>query len=383
MAAGALGGAIYVSASGTLNIAGNFSLNGSSVTGGIGGDSGAGNGSAFGSGIFVDAIDFNQVNLTPGAGQTVTIAGDIADPISAGATGSSVGLLKSGAGLAVLSGNNSYSGGTQIAGGTLSVSADQNLGAAGSGVVLLGGGTLCRLNGTATFNRHNARYAGRGRQHLGHAPGNLSPPWNGQLSGNVNSFCDGSCASFQRTSRVSGGGTLILTNESNFMAGNIYVTGNSELIGTSNNALGTYFGTGGPVFLGDSSSGGTLGFGAGGWALPRDVTLGAGGGTLDVIGASAFATSTGVISGVGSLTKAGDGTLVLSGANAYSGATIVNGGTLVASSATAFGTSTSLFVNTGATADFSGNSFSFYALNGGGTVADGRRQPDDRRGQLQ
>lgn len=65
-----------------------------------------------------------------GAGMTATI--------SAGLTGASR-LVKTDAGTLVLSGANSYTGGTQITGGTLRISADNNLGAAGGGVDLDGG----------------------------------------------------------------------------------------------------------------------------------------------------------------------------------------------------------------------------------------------------
>lgn len=56
-------------------------------------------------------------------------------------------LTKAGNGTLVLSGNNSYSGNTIVQGGTVSVSSDNNLGAAGSSVVLNGG----RLSSTASF----------------------------------------------------------------------------------------------------------------------------------------------------------------------------------------------------------------------------------------
>ncbi len=70
----------------------------------------------------------------------------IADQDGSGGTGS-YALLKSGAGTLVLSGTNSYSGGTQINDGTLSVSADPNLGKAGTGISLSGG----TLQATASF----------------------------------------------------------------------------------------------------------------------------------------------------------------------------------------------------------------------------------------
>lgn len=64
-----------------------------------------------------------------------------------GDSGGSSSLIKAGAGRWVLTGNNSYTGGTAIDGGTLQVSADNNLGAA-TGVLTFNGGTL---ENTAAF----------------------------------------------------------------------------------------------------------------------------------------------------------------------------------------------------------------------------------------
>ncbi|MGG4606280.1 autotransporter domain-containing protein [Paenalcaligenes sp. Me131] len=59
--------------------------------------------------------------------------------------------------------------------------------------------------------------------------------------------------------------------------------------------------------------------------------VGAQGGTVDIADSANLFTLDSDLSGSGVFTKAGDGTLVLTGANSYSGGTVIDGGTLVAS----------------------------------------------------
>ena len=63
-------------------------------------------------------------------------------------------------------------------------------------------------------------------------------------------------------------------------------------------------------------------------ATNRAVTLNSGGGTFQVDNVATNLTIEGVVSGPGSLTKAGPGTLSLSGNNTYTGGTTLIGGIL-------------------------------------------------------
>ncbi|AOJ06751.1 autotransporter outer membrane beta-barrel domain-containing protein [Burkholderia mayonis] len=93
------------------------------------------------------------------------------------------------------------------------------------------------------------------------------------------------------------------------LAGGVAIIGNNASLGT-----GTITGNGGALQAGTT-----------GLDVSNNVTLGAGG--LTVQGATGL-TLSGVISGSGALTKNDSGTLTLTGANTYTGATTVNAGTL-------------------------------------------------------
>jgi len=131
------GGAIFVQQGGTL-ILGAGTLSGDTVAGGSG--TGGANGSAYGS-----AIDFqgsNQLALAPAAGQTLTIAGVIADQRSELATAGATTLVMIGAGTVILAATNPFTGGTIIKSGTVSLQAQ---GALGTGPISFDYGAIATL----------------------------------------------------------------------------------------------------------------------------------------------------------------------------------------------------------------------------------------------
>jgi fibronectin-binding autotransporter adhesin len=148
------------------------------------------------------------------------------------------------------------------------------------------------------------------------------------------------------------------------------------------------FGTGSNVTLANTAGvvldlagfSNTVGSLTGGGAIGGNITLGVAGAILTVGNATSPPEYAGIISGTGGLTKAGTGTLVLSGANTYTGLTTVNAGTLKLGATgdatntplgtTAAGTS----VTTGATLDLAGftlGTSEALTLNGTGIAAGG------------
>jgi fibronectin-binding autotransporter adhesin len=241
-------------------------------------------------------IDGSQLSLTGG----VTFANNAATTMGVSSTIEGAGsLTKTGAGVVSLSGDNTYTGGTILNTGILSITNDDNLGNASEGVTF-NGGTLqtgaavssargVSLNGTGTFDTNG--YASL-----------LS----GVISGTGQLVIADSSA---------GGGVLTLTN-----TGNTYSGGTLLESGTLSIQSFSELGSGGLAFDGGAlQTQGSL-------SSSLSLVLDSNGGSIDTAGSTT--TLSGLISGVGALTKISTGTLVLTGANTYSGGTVVRGGVL-------------------------------------------------------
>ena len=304
------GGAIFVQEGGALIVSGPLSVSGNSVTAGargVGVQNGQA-GSAFGSGIFIQGD--NGITFSPGSGQTATVSDVITDQTGSGGTGGNAGagsLTKSGAGTLTLGGNNGYTGGTAINSGTVSVSADNNLGNAARALAF-GGGTL-QLG--ASFNLSSTRTIT-----LNAGGGGID----------TNGFSTTISQAIGGTGALSKTGTGTLTlGGNNGYAGGTTVSAGTLAIGNSS-ALGT-----GTVLLGGGT---TLQAAANGLSVGNAISLG-GSATIDT--QSNGLTLTNAILGGGSLTKIGTGTLTLSAANNYSGGTTVGAGTLALAGAGTLG----------------------------------------------
>ncbi|ECR9500129.1 autotransporter outer membrane beta-barrel domain-containing protein [Salmonella enterica] len=260
------------------------------------------------------------------------------DPASAtGWDGTS--LIKQGAGTLILNAENTYTGGTTISGGTLVAT---NVDALGTGDVT--DDATLELNTGGTFD--NA-ISGSGQVEKS-GDGTLT------LSGS-NTYTGGTLIS---------GGTLVASNVEALGSGD--VTNDAVLeLNTGGDFTNNISGSGQVVKSGDetltlsganSYTGGTLI--SSGTLVANDVNAL---GTGDVTDDATLELNTGgdfdnAISGSGQVVKSGDDVLTLSGANSYSGGTLISDGTLVASNVEALGTgdvtdNATLELNTGGTFD--------------------------------
>ncbi|WP_185878796.1 autotransporter domain-containing protein [Variovorax sp. MHTC-1] len=307
-----------VSGSGTLNLLGGSTLASQALTGGTGvmrqANFDGGTLRATGSNTaFITGFGGTELNIAAG-GLTLDTAGF---DVTAASPFSGVGALtKTGLGTAVLTGDNSYTGGTTISAGTLQLG---NGGASGSIT-----GDVAN-NGTLAFDRSDAYTYG------------------GRISGTG-------------AVRQIGTGTTILTGNNTHTGGTAIDGGTLQVAGDAN--------------LGDAS--GALSFDGGtlqntaAFGSARAVTLGTGGGSFQ---ADTDLALSGVIGGTGALTKTGDGTLILSSANTYTGGTTVSAGTLQIGNGGTSGSITGDVTNNGTLAFNRSNRLDFDgAISGAGAI---------------
>ncbi|SDR62439.1 outer membrane autotransporter barrel domain-containing protein [Rhizobiales bacterium GAS113] len=289
----------------------------------------------------------SKVLTVGGNNQSTSVSGVISDGGFGGGTGGS--LIKTGTGTLTLSGLNTYSGGTFLNGGVLAVSSDANLGAA-SGGLSFDGGTL-RAVGTLSSARSVTLNPGGGT--LDAATGGIT------LSGNI---IDGSGPG-GLTIMSSGGGRQVLLSGNNSYSGATIVAPGGVLVAGSANAFSknSDFTVNGNVALGGFNS--TIKSLSGSGSV---ANVFGGPATLTIAPPSGTTTFSGGISdspgNALTLAKAGAGTQVLTGANTYTGGTMLNAGTLGVGNSSALGTGP-LTMQDGTTLQFVSSAMLSNAIN--------------------
>ena len=294
--------------------------------------------------IAITGSAVNELQFFGGNARTLTLSGIV--------SGSGKALrLTSGTTNTVVVTNaaNSYSGGAFVDGGTLSVSSLSNT--AGNSTIGTGNLSLGSATNAGTLLYTGAIVNWDRSVTLGAAGGTITNANAG--AGNI-LFANG-VVSGSGALTINGPGTIRLRNPSSTYTGGSAVCGGGTLYVTSlpnaagNSAIGT-----GNLAL----NSGTLSYNGASNVSPffnRPTTLGAGGGTFQVIGGTTLTVS-GSISGAGSLTKTGGGTLTLTANNPYNGATVVSAGTLALAGASTVLTGTSgVTINAAGTLLFGGN----------------------------
>lgn len=288
----------------------------------------------------------STITVTNG-GDTATISNSLTD-LGPG----SGAMTKEGAGTLVLSGGNSYSGGTTINAGTVSA---QSNSAFGSGSVTANAGTTIDYgNGVSISN--SLVLVGPGNINLNQTGGAATQSGNVSGSGTLSKTGTGTLSMTGTLSHTGitavNGGTLAITGAGSITtAGGISVnTGTLRLDG---GAIGN---TGQTLQLNNTSTldldgNEAVAFFVSDAGTTTDIQAGA---TFTVNQAIA-GTAAGTIQGGGNLTKGGAQTLILSGTNTYTGTTTVNAGTLELQGSAAIADAGAVVVNAGGTLQVSAN----------------------------
>lgn len=294
-------------------------------------------------------------NITNGI-RTLTVTGAGDTTISGVIGNGSGGITKTGTGTLTLSGANTYTGGTTISAGVVNIQNNSALGTTGTGTTVATGAALqlqnnitvtgepLTLNGTGISSDGALRnFSGNntwtGAVTLGSSPGATIQSDAGLLT------ISGNITGNTRTLTVDGAGNTTLSGTIGTTTGGLIKNDSGTLtVSGTNTFTGATTINGGTVSItGDRAlgnvpaaatanllvfNGGTLGT-TNTFTLNanRGATLNAGGGTFDVASGTTL-TYNGIMAGTGGLTKENTGTLVLGGANTYTGATTLNGGVL-------------------------------------------------------
>jgi len=280
--------------------------------------------------IFQTTGSFNTARLVTlgGTGGPAGVGGGIFE-VSSGVNQTRSGVIsgdgslsKNGSGTLNLLADNTYAGGSFLNSGIVAIDRSTSLGSISSSATI-GNATLEVLNDIATTRNHSLSHASSAVQ----VDEGATYTVGGVISGS---------GSLNKT----GAGTIALTG-TNTYAGGTFINGGTIAINNPGN-LG--------------AAGNSLTVNAGtvrvitGYTTARNITLGHAASTIEVDPAQTQ-TLTGVLSGTGALNKTGSGALSLSGANTFTGETVVDEGTLTlaAGAGSALASTSAVTVNNGGT----------------------------------
>ena len=266
---------------------------------------------------FANGITFMQASILGGlkgansfsnGGYTLTIGGNGQSTAYSGRLLGAGGLTKTGVGTLTLAEGNSHTGDTRIVSGTLAIGNTYSLRNSTLDLNASDSGSISFSQNSILGGLKGSRNLSNGGNYLGIGANNQSTTYSGVLSG---------------------AGGLV-----KFGAGTLTLTGNNTYTGLTEFANGT-------LAIGDGGTAGSLASSL--VILKKGTSL-----TFNRSDASTYA---GNITGIGSLTKLGAGTLTLTGSNTFKGVTTVSAGTLVLGSGNALATTAAVTVASGATLD--------------------------------
>lgn len=277
-------------------------------------------------------------NIGIGSSVTATVDNNGNAFTLGGVISGSGSLAKIGGGTLTLGANNTYTGGTTISAGTVSISADGasagnpgSLGAVPASVtannIILNGGDLFS---TATLALHVNRGIGIGAI-SGSTPGTaLIDAGSGTLTVNgvIASAGNSGANNLTVNGGGGGGGTVVLGGANTFSGTTIISAGTLQLANSLalQNSLLNYNNQGGTLSFGTLTA---ATFGALSGAQNLALLNGSSAAVALTVGNGASTTYSGALSGAGAtMTKNGAGTLTLTGNNSYTGTTTANSGTL-------------------------------------------------------
>jgi autotransporter-associated beta strand protein/T5SS/PEP-CTERM-associated repeat protein len=359
---------------------------------------------ASGGGLSAETIfvgSFGDGTFEVAGGATVSISGGAATLLVGNNVGSTGQATISGIGTALTTsattvGNFGTGTVSVLAGGTMTTSSVGNLGTnSGTGSVNVdGAGSTWNVNvlRVGEFSNGNLTISNNGVVNATSTSVGTNNNGVGRLNIGAASGAAAAAAGTLNTANVAfgtGSGRIVFNHtETNYTfaptisgAGSVRVESGTTIFGNANTYSGGTTLSGGTLQVNTGAAigsgaltfdGGTLRAGAVLITASNAITLASRGGTIDTVVADVGLS--GAITGAGSLTKLGSGTLTLNGNNTYTGATNIDAGTLVAAVGNAIGDQSAVTVAAGATFALSASE-TIGSLAGAGSVGTNGSDP--------